>query len=135
MSPPDQVLPQADYTPGVRGPLEGLRILDLSRLVAGNMLTQHLADFGAVVDKVEPREGDTLRHWRVKGIETAWKVHGRGKRSLCMEFRHPDAVPLLRRLVPGAAMLVESFRPGTLEAMDPQFPEPKADLRGVTVPD
>jgi crotonobetainyl-CoA:carnitine CoA-transferase CaiB-like acyl-CoA transferase len=117
MSPPNQTLPRADYTPGARGPLEGLRILDLSRLVAGNMLTQHLADFGAVVDKVEPREGDTLRHWRVKGIETAWKVHGRSKRSLCMEFRHPDAVPLLRRLVPGAAMLVESFRPGTLEAM------------------
>lgn len=110
-------LPRADYTPGLRGPLSGLRVIDLSRLVAGNTLTQHLADFGADVVKVEPREGDTLRGWRVKGVETAWKVHGRGKRSLCIEFRHPGAVPLIRRLLPGSAMLVESFRPGTLEAM------------------
>ena len=110
-------LPRADYAPGARGPLNGIRVIDLSRLVAGNTLTQHLADFGADVVKVEPREGDTLRAWRVKGVETAWKVHGRGKRSLCLEFRHPDAVPLIRRLIPGAAMLVESFRPGTLEEM------------------
>ncbi|MXP64088.1 CoA transferase [Roseomonas sp. M0104] len=114
---PGEGLPRADYTPGVRGPLSGVRVLDLSRLVAGNTLTQHLADFGATVDKVEPRDGDTLRGWRVKGVETAWKVHGRGKRSLCLDFRHQDAIPLIRRLVPGAAMLVESFRPGTLEAM------------------
>lgn len=110
-------LPRADYAPDVRGPLAGVRVIDLSRLVAGNTLTQHLADFGADVIKMEPRDGDTLRGWRVRGVETAWKVHGRGKRSLCIDFRHPDAVPLIRRLVPGAAILVESFRPGTLEAM------------------
>jgi crotonobetainyl-CoA:carnitine CoA-transferase CaiB-like acyl-CoA transferase len=110
-------LPRADYTPGVRGPLTGLRVVDLSRLVAGNLLTQHLVDFGADVVKVEPREGDTLRHWRVKGVETTWKIHSRGKRSLCMEFRHPGAVELIRRLIPGAAIFVESFRSGTLEAM------------------
>lgn len=121
MSPPDGTgaspLPRADYTPGVTGPLDGVRVLDLSRLVAGNTLTQHLADFGATVDKVEPRDGDTLRGWRVRGVETAWKVHGRGKRSLCIDFRHKDAIPLIRRLVPGASIFVESFRPGTLEAM------------------
>lgn len=118
MSQPDApALPRADYTPGVRGPLTGLRVIDLSRLVAGNLLTQHLVDFGADVIKVEPREGDTLRHWRIKGVETTWKIHSRGKRSLCMEFRHPGAVDLIRKLVPGAAMFVESFRTGTLEAM------------------
>jgi crotonobetainyl-CoA:carnitine CoA-transferase CaiB-like acyl-CoA transferase len=110
-------LPRADYAPHARGPLSGLKVIDLSRLVAGNTLTQHLADFGADVVKIEPREGDTLRGWRVKGVETAWKVHARGKRSVCIEFRHPGAVALIRRLIPGAAMLVESFRPGTLEAM------------------
>lgn len=118
MSQPDgPALPRADYTPGVRGPLTGLRVIDLSRLVAGNLLTQHLVDFDADVIKVEPREGDTLRHWRIKGVETTWKIHSRGKRSLCMEFRHPGAVDLIRRLVPGAAIFVESFRSGTLEAM------------------
>lgn len=110
-------LPRADYDPHARGPLTGLRIVDLSRLVAGNLLTQHLADFGADVIKVEPRDGDTLRGWRVNGVETTWKVHSRNKRSLCVDFRHEEAVPLIRRLVPGAAMLIESFRPGTLEQM------------------
>lgn len=110
-------LPQANYTPEARGPLEGLRVVDLSRLVAGNLLTQHLVDFGADVLKVEPKEGDTLRHWRVKGVETTWKIHSRGKRSLCLDFRNPGAVPLIRRLIPGAAIFVESFRTGTLEAM------------------
>ncbi|HMO29988.1 CoA transferase [Enterovirga sp.] len=114
---PDTPLPKADYTPEARGPLTGLRVIDLSRLVAGNLLTQHLADFGADVIKVEPRDGDTLRGWRVRGVETTWKVHSRNKRSLCLDFRHPGAVPLLRRLVPGAAMLIESFRSGTLEKM------------------
>ncbi|NMJ41547.1 CoA transferase [Roseomonas sp. JC162] len=118
MPQPDlPALPKADYTPGVPGPLSGLKVIDLSRLVAGNLLTQHLVDFGADVIKVEPREGDTLRHWRVKGVETTWKIHSRGKRSLCMEFRHAGAVDLIRRLIPGAAMLVESFRTGTLESM------------------
>jgi crotonobetainyl-CoA:carnitine CoA-transferase CaiB-like acyl-CoA transferase len=110
-------LPRADYASGARGPLSGLRIIDLSRLVAGNLLTQHLADFGADVIKVEPREGDTLRGWRVNNVETNWKVHSRNKRSLCIEFRDDDAVPLIRKLIPGAAMLIESFRPGTLEQM------------------
>ncbi len=117
MSVPSEGLPRADYQPGVRGPLSGLRVIDLSRLVAGNILTQHLVDFGADVIKVEPREGDTLRGWKVKGVETAWKVHCRGKRSLCIDFRQEGAIPLIRRLVPGAAIFVESFRPGTLEQM------------------
>jgi crotonobetainyl-CoA:carnitine CoA-transferase CaiB-like acyl-CoA transferase len=118
MSLPEMpLLPQANYTPEARGPLEGLRVVDLSRLVAGNLLTQHLVDFGADVLKVEPKEGDTLRHWRVKGVETTWKIHSRGKRSLCLDFRNPGAVPLIRRLIPGAAIFLESFRTGTLEAM------------------
>src|SRR5262249_4898285 len=116
-APSEAGLPRADYTPGVRGPLSGLRVVDLSRLVAGNLLTQHLADFSAAVTKVEPGEGDTLRGWRTKNIQTNWKVHSRSKRSICLEFRHEDAVPLIRKLIPGAAMLIESFRPGTLEQM------------------
>lgn len=117
MSASSEELPRADYQPGMRGPLSGLRVIDLSRLVAGNILTQHLVDFGADVIKVEPREGDTLRGWKVNGVETTWKVHCRGKRSLCMDFRHEGAIPLIRRLIPGAAVFVESFRPGTLEQM------------------
>jgi len=106
-----------DYTSGARGPLAGLRVLDLSRLFAGNVLTQLLGDFGADVVKVEPPEGDTLRAWRTRGVPTHWKIYARNKRSLALDLRRPEALDLLRRLVPSAAILVESFRPGTLEQM------------------
>ena len=63
-------LPRKSYEAGARGPLAGVRALDLSRLVAGNTLTQVLGDFGAEVVKVEPPAGDTLRAWRVSGVPT-----------------------------------------------------------------
>jgi crotonobetainyl-CoA:carnitine CoA-transferase CaiB-like acyl-CoA transferase len=106
-----------DYEPQARGTLEGVRVLDLSRLVAGNTLTQVLGDFGAEVIKVEPPAGDTLRAWQTNGVQTNWKVYARNKKSLGLELRKAEARELLLSLVPCAAMLVESFRPGTLEAM------------------
>ena len=110
-------LKQRDYTPEARGPLSGVRVLDLSRLVAGNTLTQVLADFGAEVIKVEPPTGDTLRAWRTNDVETNWKLYARSKKSLGLNLRKPEARDLLLRLVPSAAVFVESFRPGTLERM------------------
>ena len=108
-------LPQSDYQADASGPLNGIRVLDLSRLLAGNTLSQQLADYGADVIKVEPLKGDTLRGWQVEGVETSWKSLARNKRSVCIDFRHDDAVRLIRRLVPGTAIFIESFRPGTLE--------------------
>lgn len=110
-------LPRRDYEPTAMGTLAGVRVLDLSRLFAGNLLTQILGDFGADVDKIEPPTGDTLRAWTSAGIATHWKVYGRNKRSLCLDLRRPEASDIIRRLVAGAAILVESFRPGVLEAM------------------
>jgi crotonobetainyl-CoA:carnitine CoA-transferase CaiB-like acyl-CoA transferase len=106
-----------DYEPDATGPLEGVRVLDLSRLVAGNTLTQLLADFGAEVVKVEPPAGDTLRAWRTDGVATNWKLYARNKKSLGLELRNPAARQLLLELVSTASIFVESFRPGTLEAM------------------
>jgi len=111
------VLKKRRYQPEARGPLAGLRVLDLSRLFAGNLLTQVLADFGAEVIKIEPPEGDTLRGWRTNGIETHWKNYARGKKSVCLDLKSPAARDAVLRLVPSAALFVESFRPGTLEAM------------------
>ncbi len=105
------------FTPEARGPLDGVRVIDLSRLVAGNVLTLQLADFGAEVIKVEPPEGDTLRSWRVRGVETAWKVYSRNKKSLALDLRSDGGRAVVRRLAGSAAILVESFRPGVLEDM------------------
>jgi crotonobetainyl-CoA:carnitine CoA-transferase CaiB-like acyl-CoA transferase len=69
------------FQPGASGPLAGVRVLDLSRLVAGNMLSLQLADFGADVIKVEPPSGDPLRDWRDGGEELHWKTYARNKRS------------------------------------------------------
>lgn len=110
-------LHRADYTPDAVGPLAGVRVLDLSRLVAGNQLTQVLGDFGAEVVKVEPATGDTLRAWRIRGIETNWKIYARNKKSLAIDFRKPEARDLVLDLAGTAQVFVESFRPGTLEAM------------------
>ncbi len=110
-------LAKKDYDPRARGALQGVRVLDLSRLVAGNTLTQYLGDFGAEVIKVEPRAGDTLRGWQVKGVPTTWKIYARNKKSLCLELRKPEARELLRKLVSTAAVFVEGFRPGVLEEM------------------
>jgi len=92
-------------------------VLDLSRLFAGNLLTQVLGDFGAEVIKVEPPAGDTLRAWQTAGVSTHWKIFARNKKSLCLELRRPEARALLMKLLPSADMFIESFRPGTLEAM------------------
>lgn len=110
-------LARRDYSPDSRGPLENLRVLDLSRLFAGNVLTQILGDYGAEVIKVEPPEGDTLRAWQTKGVSTHWKIYARNKKSLALDLRRIEAIDLLKRLVPSAAVLVESFRPGILEKM------------------
>ncbi len=110
-------LPRKFYDPQAKGTLAGVRVLDLSRLVAGNMLTQVLGDFGAEVIKVEPPAGDTLRAWQINGVQTNWKIYARNKKSLGLELRKPEARELLARLIPTAALFVESFRPGTIEKM------------------
>lgn len=109
-------LPQADYARGAPAPLDGVRILDLSRLVAGNALTHALADFGADVIKVErPGGGDDLRAWKVDGVSAFWKVYCRNKQSITLDYRAGEGRELLLRLVEGAQVLVENFVPGTLE--------------------
>ena len=104
------------FTPDGRGPLDGVRVVDLSRLVAGNMTTHVLADYGADVIKIErPGKGDDLRSWRVEGVEVFWKVYARNKRSVALDIHDPDGREMLLRLVDTAQVLVENFVPGTLE--------------------
>src|ERR1700761_1268202 len=82
------MLPRIDFAPDAGAPLDGIRVVDLSRLVAGNMLSLQLADQGAEVIKVEDmRTGDPLRAWRVKGLSLHWKVYSRNKKSLALNLR------------------------------------------------
>jgi len=110
-------LTHIEFDPHARGPLADIRVLDLSRLVAGNMLTLQLADFGADVIKIEPPEGDPLRAWRDGGRELHWKTYARNKRSLVLNLRHAAARKALLRLAARADVLVENYKPGTLEDM------------------
>lgn len=96
--------------------LSGIRVLDLSRLMAGNMLTLQLADFGAEVIKVESAQGDTLRDWKNDGQPLWWKVYGRNKKSICLDLKDAGDRQALLGLVPQAQVVVESFRHGGMEA-------------------
>jgi crotonobetainyl-CoA:carnitine CoA-transferase CaiB-like acyl-CoA transferase len=100
------------------GPLAGIRVLDIGRFVAGPVAATVLADFGADVIKIEhPRRGDDLRKlgWLKDGESLWWSVEGRNKRSVTLDLGHPAGRDLLLRLVSTADVLVENFRPGTLE--------------------
>lgn len=110
-------LHRRDYEPKKTGTLNGVRVLDLSRLFAGNVLTQILGDFGAEVIKVEPPEGDTLRAWKTEGVSTHWKIYARNKKSLCLNLRDARAIEIIRKLVASTTIFIESFRPGVLEQM------------------
>ena len=117
-------IPVGYLEPSASGPLNGLRVIDLSRLVAGNMLTLQLGDFGADVIKVESASsGDTLREWREKhpdypqGLDGWWQTYARNKRSLALDLRNQEAMVWLKKLIDSAQVLVESFKPGTLENM------------------
>ena len=108
-------------TPGP-GPLHDLKVIDLSTVLAGPNCARYLADFGADVIKVErPVTGDSLRNmaWRDPrdGTGLWWKVVNRNKRTLALDLKADADVELLLRLIAEADVLVENFRPGTLERL------------------
>ncbi len=112
------MIPHIEFDPTATAPLAGIRVVDLSRLVAGNMISLQLADHGAEVIKIEdPDKGDPLRAWRTKGQSLHWKVYARNKKSLAMNLRSPVAKQALHDLLDTTQVLIENFRPGTLESM------------------
>ena len=98
--------------------LEGIRVLELGQLIAGPFAAKTLADFGAHVIKVEPPgQGDPLRKWRMLYEDTSvwWEAQSRNKESICIDLRQPEGSEVVRKLAAGADVLVENFRPGTME--------------------
>ena len=101
-----------------QGPLAGLKVLDLSIIVAGGTASSLLADFGAEVVKVErPGTGDPLRNWGpfANGVSLWWKVHSRNKKSITLNLGTPEGQDILKKLAAQADMLIEGFRPGAME--------------------
>ncbi len=104
------------------GPLSDLRVIDLATVIAGPGCARYLADFGADVIKVErPPAGDGVRSmgWRdpSDGRSLWWKIVGRNKRTIALDLKDPDDLGVMRRLCDSADVLVENFRPGTLERL------------------
>ena len=100
------------------GPLSGIRVIDLCAVVSGPVSTVLLADQGADVIKVEPPGGEIARRISGNGQFTAMFVScNRGKRSLVLDLKRPAALEVLRRLIAGADVLVQNFRPGTMERL------------------
>jgi crotonobetainyl-CoA:carnitine CoA-transferase CaiB-like acyl-CoA transferase len=107
-----------EFAPDGGSALDGVRVVDLSRLVAGNVTSYLLADHGAEVIKVEkPGKGDDLRDWLVEGVATYWKVYGRNKKSVALDLKDEVDLKTLRALIATAQILIESFVPGTLERL------------------
>ena len=103
------------------GPLDGIRVLDLTRALAGPFCTMILGDLGADVIKVEPTpDGEMIRTWGPfdHGIGVYYLSINRNKRSLAIDFRNPEGLRLLRGLAAQVDVLVENFKPGTVEAME-----------------
>lgn len=101
-----------------KGPLQGIKVLELGTLIAAPSCTRTLAEFGAEVIKVElPREGDPIRRWRVmhKCTSLWWYVQSRNKKCITLDSRAPEGLAILKQLIRRSDVLVENFRPGTLE--------------------
>ena len=102
------------------GPLDGVRVVDLSRVVAGPYLGRLLRDLGADVIKVEPPEGDQSRSIAAptdQGMSALFTFANAGKRGLCIDVKQPAGRDVVLDLVRGAQIVVENFRPGVLERL------------------
>ncbi|HEV2956125.1 MAG TPA: CoA transferase, partial [Xanthobacteraceae bacterium] len=111
-------VPTKSFEPDAACPLDGIRVIDMSRLVAGNAVSSQLADFGAEVIKIEdPGKGDPLRAWQTNGVSVHWKLYARNKKSVALSLRPARGREILLDLISTAEVLIENFRPGTLEKM------------------
>ena len=100
-------------------PLAGLKVLDLSRVLAGPFAGRMLSDLGADVVKLEPPEGDVTRHWGVKrrGISGYYHQQNAGKRNIAVDLRHPKGLLVAKSLVAEADVLIENFRPDVMQRL------------------
>ena len=110
--------PAAPPLPSSPAALQGVRVIEMGQLIAGPFCGKTLGEFGADVIKIEaPESGDPLRNWRLikEGTSVWWQVQSRNKRSVALDLRQTEGQTIARQLIAEADVLVENFRPGTLE--------------------
>lgn len=119
------------------GPLHGLRVVEVGQLLAGPFCGQLLGDLGADVVKIEdPSRGDPMRKWgrkRPKDQSLWWSIVGRNKKSVTLNLREPEGQEIARSLIANADVLVENFRPGTLERWGMDFPRLQVSNPGLVL--
>jgi formyl-CoA transferase len=118
------------------GALKGLRVVEMGQLIAGPFAAKTLGDFGADVIKIEPPgAGDPLRNWRLlqDGTSVWWQVQSRNKRSIALDLRNPEGQDIARQLIAQADVLVENFRPGTLEGWGMDYASLSRDNPGLVM--
>ena len=101
------------------GPLHGVRVLDLTSMISGPTAAMILADQGADVIKIEPPNGDLMRHFGVlhRGMSSSFLSNNHGKRSLAVDIKGPEGLEIVRKLAATADVLLQNFRPGAIERM------------------
>jgi len=116
--------------------LAGVRVIEMGQLIAGPFCGKTLGEFGADVIKIEPPgAGDPLRNWRLiqDGTSVWWQVQSRNKRSIALDLRNPQGQAIARRLIAEADVLVENFRPGTLEGWGMDYETLSRDNPGLVM--
>jgi len=116
-------------------PLQDLKVVELGQLIAGPFAGKVFAEFGADVIKVEPPEGDPLRKWRKlhEGTSLWWYVQNRNKKSVTVDLRIPEGQEVVRRIARNADVVIENFRPGTLEKWSLGYERLAADNPGLVM--
>ncbi len=118
------------------GALAGLRVVEMGQLIAGPFAGKTLGDFGADVIKIEPPgAGDPLRNWRMlqDGTSVWWQVQSRNKRSIALDLRSAEGQDIARKLIAQADVLIENFRPGTLEGWGMDYATLSRDNPGLVM--
>src|SRR5258708_24422378 len=116
--------------PSERGPLHGVRVLELGSFIAGPFAGQLLGDYGADVIKIEsPGDGDPMRRWGINrdGQSLWWPAIARNKRSVAIDMRSPDGRALVRRIAARCDIVLENFRPGRLGQWELGYDQLAAD--------
>ncbi len=103
----------------MNGPLSGIKILDFTAMMSGPLATMLLGDQGADVIKIEPPNGETMRNVGIEnnGMSTAFLCSNKSKRSLCIDLKKKNAIEIIKKIIPSCDVLVQNFRPGTIERM------------------